>query len=116
MTLKYISLQEFIKKKQENENDLKNKKVKLYHTVRHCDSDEILSLLSYLVNTHHFFFSIEDSDYLYEYLINAKEVDEVIIRQLLAMNHKISNKTLSAVLDLQINNKISSDLCEVFTI
>ncbi|THB84439.1 hypothetical protein E1N66_10425 [Pantoea allii] len=113
--LKYRSLKEYIDSQKDKENDLIWNEKKLSHAVKNKDSQEILSILAYLVKKHSYSFELNRDDVLFEYLFHCKEIDEVVIRQLLAMNHRVSAKTLSEILELQIKGDISNDLCELFT-
>lgn len=111
--LSFKSLKEYDDHLKNIENDKKRRLNKLRYTIRNKNSNEILTELSYLVIQYHHQFN-ENDNFLDDYLFENDCIDEVVIRMILSMNHKITQSNLSSVLILKQRNIISSDLCELF--
>ena len=111
--LRFNSLKEYDEHLKNIETDKKRRLNKLRHTIRNKNANEIMIELSYLVTQYHYQFNDNDN-FLDYYLFKNDCIDEVIIRMLLSMNHKITQSNLSAILILKQKNIISNDLCELF--
>lgn len=117
--LKFNSLKDYLESKdkaaREKDNDLKRNLRKVKNCIKNTSNEDLSSTLAYLLRKHSYSFIEDSNDYLYEYFFYSENIDEVVIRQFLSMNHRITNKTLSTVLELKIKDLITSDLCELLT-
>ncbi|EBY6655628.1 hypothetical protein D5B42_23215 [Salmonella enterica subsp. enterica serovar Oranienburg] len=117
--LKFNSLKDYLESKEkaakEKNNDLKRNLRKVDNCIKNSSNEDLSSTLAYLLRKHSYSFIGNSNDYLYEYFSYSEKIDEVVIRQFLSMNHRITNKTLSTVLELKIKDLITSDLCELLT-